>query len=201
LLTLRHIVQPCREAEVLEKCTTCKSRILAGGRSFLKWKFCSKKCETTFKAALAEQLLSAEEIEQHIGQVFASNCPLCKRPGTNDIYSSTTVTGLLFAHRTATAKHLCCARCARKKRLIAALHCLTFGWWSPHAAIVNVFVLPSNLIACLFVKKPTAPSPLLASFVKVKLAETVAPQCQAAAASARQDEASDSAEPPRDESF
>jgi hypothetical protein len=145
-------------------------------------------------------MLPAEVVEQQIGQVFASECPLCKTPGTNDIYSSTTVTGMLVAHRTATSKHLCCSRCARKKRLIATMHCLTLGWWSPHAAIINAFVLPSNLIACLFTKKQTSPSPMLVTFVKVRLAETMAPQLQAAAAAARQNDDSESDGPDGDAS-
>jgi hypothetical protein len=158
----------------------------------LKWTFCSEGCATKFKVALTNSMMPAEAVEQQISQVFESDCPLCKQPGTNDFYSSTTVTGMLLAHRIATSKHLCCSRCARKKRLIATLHCLTLGWWSPHAAIINIFVLPSNLIACLFTKKQTSPSPTLVTFVKVKLAETMAPQLQATAAAARQNDGSDS---------
>jgi len=48
------------------------------------------------------------------------------------------------------------------------------------AALMNFFVLPTNLIACLLVREPTAPSAALVVLVKAKLAETILPQLQAA---------------------
>jgi len=70
---------------------------------------------------------------------------------------------------------------------MAALHCLGLGWWSPHAIFYNLFVLPSNLIALLFVREATAPSPALAALVKARIADQIVPQLQAAAMNARND--------------
>ncbi len=129
---------------MLEKCPACGGRILAGGSRFLKWTFCNDRCESRFKAALTDRLVPAEAVAQQIGEVFESDCPLCKRPGKNDLYSSTTVTGMLLVHRIESQSYICCARCARKKRLMATAHCLALGWWSPHSFFYNMFVLPSN---------------------------------------------------------
>jgi hypothetical protein len=54
------------------------------------------------------------------------------------------------------------------------MHCLFLGWWGPRAAICNLFVLPTNLIAAAFVRTPKQPSPALISTVKASIGERMA---------------------------
>lgn len=142
---------------MLEKCTACGSRILAGATSFLQWHFCSDACEQRFKVQLADQMLPPELVAEQVEALFRGPCPQCHGTTGNDVFSSTTITGMLFMYQIESGSKLCCAACGRKNRLIAALHCLVLGWWSPRAAFFNLFVLPTNIIAGLCARQPQAP--------------------------------------------
>ena len=96
---------------MFEKCPTCRNRIVAGGRRFVKWTFCNEKCESRFKLALAEQLVSPEELNQRVHRIFEAECPSCHRFARNSLIGTTTVTGLLVAFRVKNRKHICCAVC------------------------------------------------------------------------------------------
>jgi hypothetical protein len=82
---------------------------------------------------------------------------------------------MLIVYTINSQRQLCCPRCARKNRLHAALYCLVAGWWAPRAAVANLFVLPANLIACLFVQRATEPSRRLIRRVKTAMAESMLP--------------------------
>jgi hypothetical protein len=151
----------------------------------VKWTFCNEKCESRFKLALAEQLVSPEELNQRVHRIFEAECPSCHRFARNSLVGTTTVTGLLVAFRVKNRKHICCARCARMKLLGAAAHCLAFGWWSPKALIANVLILPANLLGLLFIREPKGPTVALVKFVKTRVAEELAPQLHAAALAVR----------------
>jgi hypothetical protein len=170
---------------MFEKCPTCGSRIVAGGRRFVKWTFCSEKCESQFKIALAERLLSPAELARRVRQVYEAACPLCHRSARNHLVSTTRVTGMLVAYRVDKRKHICCVQCARKKMLLAVAHCLTFGWWSFRAAFVNVFILAANLLGLFYLKELKGPSVALTAHVKMRIAEELAPQLHAAAKAQR----------------
>jgi hypothetical protein len=81
------------------------------------------------------------------------------------------MTGMLLAYHIESGSVLCCAKCGRKNRLTAALHCLLLGWWSPRAAVFNLFVLPANIIGFLFIRQPRAPSSALMTLVKAQIAD------------------------------
>ena len=175
---------------MLEKCATCDSRILAGAEHFIGYSFCSEGCSSQFKTALVDQLVPADVVSDQIAAVFRSPCPQCGTSNGNDLFSTTKVTGMLFAYQVLSGSVLCCSACGRKNRLKAALHCLFLGWWSVRAAIINVFVLPTNLICAIFVRQPTEPSPALTTFVKVQIAESMKDRLSLAleAAKSRPDE-------------
>jgi hypothetical protein len=68
---------------------------------------------------------------------------------------------------------------------MATLHCLFLGWWSPRAAFFNIFVLPTNLIASLFVRQPELPSQALSDFVKARLVDSMQSEIVAALSAAQ----------------
>ena len=158
---------------MLEKCAGCGGRILAGGLGWRDMRFCGEPCRSRFKAKLVDETVPAEVILERVAAVFASRCPECGETRGNDLYSATKVTGMLFAYEIQSESVLCCSACGRENRLLAALHCLFFGWWSIRAAFINVFVLPTNLFCCLFIRQPRSPSPTLAAFVKVQMADAM----------------------------
>jgi hypothetical protein len=161
---------------MLEKCTACGSRILAGATSFRQWHFCSDTCEQSFKVQLADQMLPPELVAEHVDALFRGPCPQCQKTTGNDLFSSTKVTGLLLLYHMESGSTLCCASCGRKNRLWAALHCLFLGWWSPRSAFINLFVLPTNIIAGLCARQPQAPSPEITQMVKCSLIEMMWPE-------------------------
>jgi hypothetical protein len=170
---------------MLEKCAACGGRILAGGDHFLDHRFCNEDCSTHFKVALVDETLSSEDVSEQVAKIFDSPCPQCGDTTGNDLYSATRITGMLLAYQVQSGAVLCCSACGRKNRLTAALHCFFLGWWSIRAAFFNVFVLPTNLLCALFVRQPTEPSPALATFVKVKMADAM--QSELAVTSAARD--------------
>jgi hypothetical protein len=141
--------------------------------------------------------MAPEAVAQQIRQVFDAECPSCHRFAHNNVWTTTTVTGILVLCHVAQRKHVCCAQCARKKSLLAAAHCLFFGWWSPHAALANVVLLPTSLFAMFYIKDMKSPSVALTEHVKARLAEQLAPQLHAEAMArereAENDEAPDGA--------
>lgn len=168
---------------MFEKCAACESRILAGATSFLHWRFCNDACCTRFKSQLADELIPAEVISAQVESVFHAPCPQCGRATENDFYSATKITGMLLAYHIESGSVLCCASCGRKNRMMAALHCLFLGWWSPRAAFCNVFVLPTNLVATLFIRRPEVPSEMLSVFVKSRLVDSMQNEIAGALAS------------------
>src|SRR5262249_24884777 len=162
-----------------EKCSTCGLRILAGGIPFLQWTFCTEGCLRSFQSDLVDKLVPAEVIDEKVRHTFEGLCPSCGRTSKNDVYSATKVTGMILAYSIDSERRLCCPSCARRNRLLAALHCLVAGWWSPRAALCNLFVLPANVIALLFVRTPQQPSSRLTRLVKGSMAEAMAPELMA----------------------
>ena len=154
---------------MLEKCTDCGSRIIAGGVYFNDRIFCSDKCTAHFKEQIADGLFSEEELAAHVDSVVYGPCPLCGKESVNDLFSAIKVTGMLVAYRIDSGSVFCCASCGRMNRLKAALYCLVAGWWSPTSAFLNVFVLPINLVAIPFTRAPKSPSSELVQQVKVQL--------------------------------
>ncbi len=163
----------------MQKCPTCKSRILAGGENFFQWRFCSELCAAKFKCGLVDELVPSEVIDERVNEIFEAPCPKCGREGYNDLWSATTVTGMLLMYTINSQSNISCSGCARSSRLLAALHCLFLGWWSPRALLFNMFVLPTNLIALCLVKDPIEPSEELKQVVKSKMAEALASQISA----------------------
>ncbi len=161
---------------MLEKCAACNARILAGGAQFHSWRFCNDNCVTNFKAALVDRFVPPQVIASQVQAVVEAPCPVCKRQTGNDLYSSTRVTGMLVALMVNSGSRVSCVSCARKERLFASLHCLFLGWWSPKALFCNFFVLPTNLLASILTKQPTAPSGALVRQVKSRMADAVMPQ-------------------------
>lgn len=155
---------------MLELCGACGGRIISGGDKFIGLTFCGEGCSSQFKAAIVDQILPAEDVSAQVAEIFHAPCPLCGRLAGNDLYSATRITGLLLAYHVDSETVLCCAACGRKNRLVAAAHCLFLGWWSIRSAFFNIFVLPTNLIASIFISEPDEPSAKLASFVKVQIA-------------------------------
>lgn len=151
---------------MFEKCATCQRRIILGATEFLERKFCNEDCCTRFKSQLADRLIPTEVLAKQIETVFRGPCPQCRKMSTNDFFSSTTVTGMLVAYKINSDFKLCCASCGRANRLAAFMHCLVLGWWSPRAAICNIFILPTNLIAAAFIRQPQVPSELLTQHIK-----------------------------------
>ena len=143
---------------MFEKCTSCGGRIIAGGNFLYGLPFCSEGCVTRFRIKVVEELVPAETIQTAIENTFNSPCPNCNREGPLDLFSWTKVTGMLLAYHIESNSVLCCARCGRKNRLTAAAHCFFLGWWSPRAIFFNIFCLPVNLLAILFIRTQTAPS-------------------------------------------
>ena len=172
---------------MLTKCTVCGSRIIAGGETFLGRRFCSKDCLANFQVALTIELIPVEVVHHHINETFAAPCPECQRTGGVDLYSATTVSAFLIFFQIQSQQRVSCARCGRQNRLLAALHCLFFGWWGPKAALYNLFILPTNLLAALMIRTPSEPSAALTRFVMISLAETLVPQLLAAHASAEEE--------------
>jgi hypothetical protein len=160
---------------IFGKCAACNAKII-GGKSFLAWKFCNDACVANFKTQMVERIVGPEMIADKVRAVAEGPCPICGGRTGNDVYSSTTVTGVLVFVLTQSSSRLSCLSCARKKRLRAFFHCLLLGWWSPKALIYNVFVLPTNLFAAALTRQPEAPSPALVKLVKAGLAEALAPQ-------------------------
>lgn len=158
----------------MAKCAACESTILLGGERFHKWLFCNNDCREKFKIGLTNELVEPAVVAQHIREVFNAECPVCKKPGPLDCFSSTTVTGMVVAFSINSESKLCCASCGRMRRLSAFAHCLFLGWWSPKALVCNVFVLPTNLIAAAFVRVPKAPTVELINTVKARIGESVA---------------------------
>jgi endogenous inhibitor of DNA gyrase (YacG/DUF329 family) len=171
---------------MLAKCAACKSRIVAGGLTYLNRRFCSADCVANFQVALTDHVVPAEVVDRHIQEVFASPCPVCGREGGIDLYTATRVSAFLIFFQIDSRQRVSCARCGRKHRLLAAVHCFFLGWWGPKAAFCNLFVLPTNLIAAAFVRTPKGPSVALRMFVKARMAETVVPQLLAVRAAAEQ---------------
>lgn len=161
---------------MLEKCTGCGSRILAGAEMYMDRPFCNADCVSRFQISLAEQAVSPDLFEKHVIEVFEAPCPHCGEQGFNDLYNATKITGYLIFYEISSEQKLGCASCGRKHRLGAALHCLFAGWWGIRAALFNLFILPTNLIAALFIRTPMEPSPALRQFVKARLAESIVPQ-------------------------
>jgi hypothetical protein len=161
---------------MLTKCPACNGRIIAGGKQFHSWRFCNDNCVTNFKAALVGHFVAPEVIAAQIRGVVEAPCPVCRALRGNDLYASTRVTGLVFVFMLNSGSRVSCLRCARKERLIAFLHCLFFGWWSPRALFCNAFVAPTNLLASMLTRQPAAPSPALATLVKSRMADAVMPQ-------------------------
>lgn len=158
------------------KCTACGARIVSDAETFLGMPFCSPQCVARVQVALTDRFVPPETLEAHVQGFFTAACPECGRQGmNNDIYSATKVSGFLIVYTISSQQKLACAACGRKHRLLAALHCLFAGWWGPHAALCNLFVLPTNLIAAAFIRTPREPSQALRAFVKARLAESVAP--------------------------
>jgi len=154
---------------MLEKCATCGSRIVGGAANFEKWSFCSEECGVSFLARLAEEIVPAEEIEREIAAIFQSPCPQCGKPGGTDLHSTVKLTGMVVVYQIKTETVLCCAACGRWNRIKAALYCFAFGWWSIRSAFFNLFIIPTNLIACAFTLKQAEPSAALAKKIKVQL--------------------------------
>jgi hypothetical protein len=156
------------------KCAACNSTILMGGERFHRWEFCDNGCVENFKVALADKLVEPALIRQQVDEVFNGTCPICQKPGPLDCYSATKVTGMLVMFTVNSEKKICCASCGRMGRLGAFFHCLFLGWWSPKALFCNIFVLPTNLIATAFVRRPSQPSGSLISAVKASMGERLA---------------------------
>ena len=123
-----------------------------------------------------DELVPRETIDQQVRQVFEAECPQCGRLGYNDLYSATKVSAFLIMFQINTRKQICCPGCGRKNRLLAAMHRLVAGWWGPKAAICNLFILPTNLLAALFIRSPQEPSPQLIATIKASMANALAPR-------------------------
>jgi hypothetical protein len=156
------------------RCAACNSTILMGGESLYRWQFCDDACRESFKIALADELVEPALIKQQVDEVFNGPCPICQKPGPLDCYSATKITGMLVMFSMNSERRICCAHCGRMGRLSAFVHCLFLGWWSPKAAICNIFVLPTNLIAIPFVRTPRQPSADLIGMVKASMGERMA---------------------------
>ncbi len=162
------------------KCDACNSRILTGGQTFLHWKVCGDDCANRLRIRLVDELVPQETIDKQIQQVFEAECPQCGRLGYNDLYSATKISAFLIMFQINTQKQICCSGCGRKNRLYAAMHCMFAGWWGPKAAICNLFILPTNVLAALFIRSPQQPSPQLIAMIKASMANSMAPQILAA---------------------
>lgn len=160
---------------MLTKCTQCQGRILGGGRRYLDETFCCDNCLAGFQCAMVDRLLPEETVAERIDTVFHGRCPQCGDAGPCDLYSATTVTGMLVMFQVRSRSVICCAACGRRNRFKAALHCLLAGWWGPRAACFNLFMLPANVIAGLFARQPYEPSPALVRVVKSAIADELHP--------------------------
>jgi hypothetical protein len=153
------------------KCVACNSSIWLGGTSWAGMTCCNDTCVSNLKVALVDKLIPAADVERMISEVHDGACMVCKKPGPNDIYHARKVTGMLVAVQWTTERHICCAPCARNKKLLAFLHCATLGWWSPKAILINVFYLPYNLLGLAFTNPTPTPSRELVTTVKGILAD------------------------------
>ena len=166
----------CRDVAMFTKCAACNARILAGAKHYHLWEFCSENCVTKFKSVLVDRCVAPDVIAAQIQGVVEEPCPVCGTQKGNDLYSSTRVTGMLIMLRVTSGSRVSCASCARKERLVAFLHCLFLGWWSPKALFINTFVLPTNLLAAILTRQPAAPSRAFSTLVKSRMADAVMPQ-------------------------
>jgi hypothetical protein len=161
---------------MLTKCTTCKRRILGGGEQHYAWTFCSAECWNRFRQAVGARFSTPELIESAVNNLFLGNCPLCGNGTHLDIYWSTKVTGMLLMYTVQSNPILSCSSCGRRHRLTAAAHCLFAGGWSPRPAVINLFVLPTNLIAAAFIRQPAAPSQAIVGHVMSAMGEAAIPK-------------------------
>ncbi|WP_337219622.1 hypothetical protein, partial [Vibrio parahaemolyticus] len=76
-----------------------------------------------FQAALTDEVVPPEDVDEQIRLTFRGPCPDCGREGGNDLYSATKLSAFLIFFQINSQKRLCCAGCGRKNRLLAALHC------------------------------------------------------------------------------
>ncbi len=154
----------------MNKCGACGSRILMGGTYWSAWVFCDESCATNLKIALTEKLIPEADIEKQVSEVHQGACIQCSKEGPNDVYTTKKVTGMLLAAQWSTEEHVCCSKCAKKKKGSALLHCLLLGWWSPKAALTNIMYIPYNLFGMLLSKPTPFPSKSLTKSVKIILA-------------------------------
>lgn len=145
----------------MANCGFCNAKILFGGVQWSAWTCCDESCVTKLKQGLARELLGPADIEGETGKLHAGSCPRCGGGGPVDVYGTRKVTGMILAVSWSAEKHICCARCAKKERWKAALHCLALGWWSPKACVTNIFYLPFNCISALATQPSRRPSKAL----------------------------------------
>ena len=166
---------------MFEKCPTCRNRIVAGGRRFVKWTFCNEKCESRFKLALAEQLVSPEELNQRVHRIFEAECPSCHRFARNSLIGTTTVTGLLVAFRVKNRKHICCAVCPHEAagggRTLSGVRLVE----SESASLPMSSSCRRICLACCSSASRRGLRWRCVKFVKTRVAEELAPQLHAAA--------------------
>jgi len=158
------------------KCAGCNARIIAGAKRYYSWEFCSENCINKFKSTMVDRFVAPDTIANQIQGVVEAPCPVCGTQNGNDLYSSTRVTGMLIMLRVTSGARVSCVSCARKERLVAFLHCLFLGWWSPKALFINVFVLPTNLLAAVLTRQPASPSRAFSALVKSRMADSFMPQ-------------------------
>lgn len=159
---------------MLEKCSGCGTRILAGGVKSQGGTWCSEQCLQKSVCRTVDNAVPADVMQSAVMATFNGNCPRCGGPGPIDVYSATKLTGMLLMFTIAHPQHVGCASCGRMHRLKAAGHNLLAGWWGPRCFIANLFVLPWQLISAALIRQPTEPSPALVHLVKLDIASRAA---------------------------
>lgn len=168
-----------------ERCASCNGWIFGAGESFLQWKVCDQECALRFRSALVDRYVPKQVVDQFVRSAFEAPCTDCGRRTGNGLYTAETMSAFILFYQIRTRQRVCCSRCGRSNRLWAAIHCLFAGWWGPTAALINLYILPKNLIAAALIKRPTEPSEGFQRVVKASMAESLAPQIMAALAESR----------------
>jgi len=158
---------------MFNKCAACGTIIVMNGVDVDGRKVCGEDCLQSYRQNAAVELVPADAIEAAVQEAFLSKCPTCGGDGPIDVYTATKLTGMVLVLQVEKTAKLCCARCARKMRFGAAGYCALAGWWSPRSAVMNIFVIPMNLVRAMFTRPPAQPSAMLREVVRAEMGQAL----------------------------
>ena len=167
----------------MTRCENCDEWIIFGGKREGNARFCNHKClraaqEQSQVLRLAEQIPD-DLLADALVELQPSGCPRCGGPGPVELYVSHTAWSPMFFTFVKNHPKVTCLSCAQKRKMVALLVCLLFGWWGlPAGVIVTPVQIVRNLRGIFTTPDPENPSDELIDTVRWQLASEISQEEQ-----------------------